>query len=148
MAGGPVGGGDEQLVDINITPLVDVVLVLLIIFMLMAPAMFATEIPLELPTAATSEPTAGQDIGIVILADGGLLVDGEPVTRDGLRALAAAAGPQARALISADTATRHGVVVEVLDLLRTAGIEKYAINVVPDKDGGNAPAAAGAGDAQ
>lgn len=127
------GGDDKPLTDINVTPFVDVVLVLLIIFMVTAPAMFAQQIPLELPTAATGEPAPGTDFGIIVLADGGLLLDGDRVEADLLRERlreAKAAG-EVRVMVSADRMTPHGAVVGTLDLLRQEGVDKFAINVVP-----------------
>lgn len=133
MAGSVNNGGDAPLTEINIVPFVDIVLVLLIIFMLTAPVMFDRSIPLELPTAATGESEPGSDLGITVLADGSLVLNGEPVTPDELVARARAS-VNARALIAADRSTTHGNVVNVIDLLREAGVEKYAINVLPAEE--------------
>ncbi len=133
MAGLGPGGEGRPITDINVTPFVDVVLVLLIIFMVTAPAMFAQSIPLELPAAATGEAAPGTDFGIVVLADGAILLDGDRVDEEFLRRRLQEAGAEGevRALISADRTTEHGAVVGVLDLLRQEGVEKFAINVVP-----------------
>lgn len=128
---GPMSGGDKPLTEINIIPFVDIVLVLLIIFMLTAPVMFDRAIPLELPQAATGEADSGRELGITILADGAILLDGDRITREALRAEVRDAPAESRALIAADKTTPHGDVVGVLDLLREAGIERYAINVIP-----------------
>lgn len=127
---GSVNGGDKPLTEINIIPFVDIVLVLLIIFMLTAPVMFDRSIPLELPTAATGESEPGTELGITVLIDGSIMLNGEPVSADELKARARAA-TNARALIAADRMTTHGNVVGVIDILREAGVEKYAINVLP-----------------
>lgn len=133
MAAKLSGGGDAPLTEINIVPFVDIVLVLLIIFMLTAPLMFDKSIPLELPTAASGESEPGSELGISILQDGSLLLNGEAITRDQLAERAKAVAANARALISADRGAVHGNVVDVIDTLREAGVEKYAINVMPDE---------------
>jgi len=116
--------------EINIVPFVDIVLVLLIIFMLTAPMVFDRSIPLQLPSAASGETEPGAEVGITILEDGSLLVNGDRVELSALPGLIRGMA-NAKALISADRMTRHGEVVRVLDLLREAGIEHYAINVIP-----------------
>ncbi len=129
----PASGGDEPFSEINIVPFVDIVLVLLIIFMLTAPAMFDQSIPLELPQAATGEAESGTDVGITVLADGGLLLNGDGIDKVALRQ-AVRDKENVRALISADNAAPHGYVVGVIDLLRQEGVEKYAINVAPAEE--------------
>lgn len=118
--------------QINIIPFVDIVLVLLIIFMITAPVMFDTSIPLELPQAKSVEPTNQTDIGLIILADGSLLVNGASISDADLR-ITVRATPGVRALLSADKATPHGRVIEIIDLLRQEGIHRYALNVVPSE---------------
>ena len=125
--------GQEPFAEINIIPFVDVVLVLLIVFMITAPVIFDTTIPLELPSAATGEEGLESDVGIIILEDGSLMVNGRRVSEDGLRAVVQN-NPGARALLSADRDTPHGRVVEIIDLLRDEGIQRYAINVVPAEE--------------
>jgi len=126
------GSSDRPFTEINVIPFVDIALVLLIIFMLTAPVLFETSIPLELPQAKSLEPTSDTDIGVIILADGALVVNGTSITdaklRDSVRQT-----PGIRALLSADKRTTHGRVIEVIDLLRQEGIHRYALNVVPSE---------------
>lgn len=126
--------GDHPFTQINIIPFVDIVLVLLIIFMITAPVIFETSIPLELPEGKSVEPTNETDIGLTILADGSLLLNGSPITDSSLRETVKAM-PDARALLSADKKTPHGRVIEIIDLLRQEGIHRYALNVVPSEAG-------------
>ena len=86
MAGKLGGGDDEPMVDINIVPLVDIVLVVLIIFMVTATVMEAPSIKVNLPEAATGESIESSSLGITVAADGALFLDGAPVTEDALRA--------------------------------------------------------------
>ncbi len=138
MAGGAMGGGDDDdlITAINVTPLVDVVLVLLIILMVTATAIVSKTIPMELPTAQTPEdtPTTPTTFAISIDADGSLYLDREPVTAEALRERVRAAregDPEVRAIIAADGRIQHAEVVRIIDLLRQERVTKFAINVRP-----------------
>ena len=137
MAGGAMGGDDDDIItDINVTPLVDVVLVLLIILMVTATAIVSKTIPMELPTAATPEavPSTPTTFAISIDADGALYLDREPITHEALRVQVREAreeDPEVRAIIAADGRIQHANVVRVIDLLRQERVTKFAINVRP-----------------
>lgn len=125
----------EIIADINVTPLVDIVLVLLIILMVTASYIVSQSIPMELPTAANSEEAPAQTLTVSIEDDGDIFVDAEEVSWDGLSTRAAAfagAQDQPRAVIAADRRVPHGDFIRIVDLLRGAGITRYAINVSPD----------------
>jgi biopolymer transport protein ExbD len=134
MAGGASSDSDDAITGINVTPLVDVTLVLLIIFMVTAKIIVSQSIPLDLPKAAT-----GAEIqvifSIVLAANGGVQVDSKSVTNDeAIFALAQAAhakNNELRAVIKADSAVPHGRVIHVLDLLKQAGVAKIAFGVTP-----------------
>ena len=135
MAGGALGGGDDDeiITDINVTPLVDVVLVLLIILMVTATAIASKTIPMELPEAASSEsmPTTPTTLAISIESDGKLYLDREPVTEEELRQRVRSAresDPEVRAIIAADSQTQHSSFVHIIDLLRLEQVTKFAIN--------------------
>lgn len=120
---------------INVTPLVDVVLVLLVIMMVTAGYIVARTIPMDLPRAQTGQSTP-RTLAISVSKDGQTYVDAEPVTEeDLLRRIRAArkADAQARAVIAADGSVVHRRVVRVIDLLRLEGIERFAINVQPEE---------------
>lgn len=137
MAGGAMGGDDDDIItDINVTPLVDVVLVLLIILMVTATAIVSKTIPMELPTAATPEavPATPTTFAISIDAEGELYLDRDPITHEALRARVREAreeDPEVRAIIAADGRIQHANVVRVIDLLRQERVTKFAINVRP-----------------
>src|SRR4051812_42444140 len=80
-------GGDtsEVIADINITPFVDIILVVLIIFMVTATTIVKQSIKVELPEASTAEGTPDDSIGVTITQTGQLLLDGEPTTVEGLQ---------------------------------------------------------------
>lgn len=125
---------DELITSINITPLVDVVLVLLIILMVTATAIVSQTVPLDLPKAATGEPTSTV-LAISITSSGELFLDGDAIERDALRAKvreARSGEDDVRALVAADGATPHRNIVSVLDLLRSEQVTQFAINVAPE----------------
>jgi biopolymer transport protein ExbD len=134
MAGGINDEGDEEIITaINVTPLVDVVLVLLIILMVTATAIVSKTIPMELPEAATGVATP-TTIAVSIDREGALFLDAQPVTDDELRRQIRAArerDEELRAVIAADGAINHARVVRVIDLLRQERVTKFAINVRP-----------------
>jgi biopolymer transport protein ExbD len=135
MAGGASNDDDDGLISaINVTPLVDVVLVLLIIFMVTARIIHSQGLPMDLPQAAKGD--AIQTIFSVELSvDGKTVVDSEYVTSDEAITELAKKGrtknPDLRAVIRADRKVEHGRVIHVLDLLKRAGIAKIAFAVSP-----------------
>jgi len=135
MAGMQNGGDDEGLIQgINVTPLVDVVLVLLIIFMVTAKIIVSQGMPMDLPKAVTGEEV--QTIFSVDLsADGKTRVDSKQVADDeavsGLAKEARSRNKELRAVIRADKKVEHGRVIHVLDLLKRAGVAKIAFAVAP-----------------
>lgn len=143
-----LGGGDDDLIaDINITPFVDIILVVLIIFMVTATRIVKESIPVTLPDAATGEQIETISLGITLLADGGLLLDGQPTTPEALttRLDAAKAEGDVVCLIAADKLVAHGRVVWLMDLIRSRGIGKFAINIDEATKVPPDPASVGAG---
>jgi biopolymer transport protein ExbD len=123
---------DETMISgINVTPLVDVVLVLLVVLMVTATYLASRTIPVDLPKGATGEPT-GVTLAITVDEAGKTYLDGVSATEDLLRSKirsARAANPDVRAIIAADRDTRHKSVVGVIDLLRQERVNRFAINV-------------------
>jgi len=131
MSHGDSNSDDSMISGINVTPLVDVVLVLLVVLMVTATYLAARTIPVDLPKGATGEPT-GVTLAITIDEQGRTFLDGESVTDDVLRRKvrnARAADPEVRAVLAADRDTRHKNVVNVIDLLRQERVNRFAINV-------------------
>ena len=134
MAGGAQNEADEAITGINVTPLVDITLVLLIIFMVTAKIIVSQSVPLDLPKAASG--TEVQVIfSVVLAADGATQVDSRGVANDDailpLAREAHGKNPELRAVIKADSAVPHGRVIHVLDLLKQAGVSKIAFGVTP-----------------
>ena len=136
MGGGEQQGGEDELITaINVTPLVDIVLVLLIILMVTATAIVSKTIPMELPEAATGEGTP-TTIAVSIDQEGELFLDARPVGEEELREQIRAARAEdedVRAVIAADGRIPHRRVVQVIDLLRQEQVTKFAINVRPSE---------------
>lgn len=124
--------GDDLMSDINVVPLVDVILVVLIIFMVTAPMIMKPSINVNLPKAASGDATTPSKLNITISADGKLTMDGQSVEDAQVQAKAqeeAQKNPEIQAIISADKDVPHGRVVSVLDLVKGAGVKKFAISI-------------------
>ena len=142
MAGGASDDDDGLIAGINVTPLVDVTLVLLIIFMVTARIIVSQGMPMALPKSASGE--ALQTVfAVELTADGKTRIDSEAVSNDEaltpLAKKAKAKNKDLRAVIRADKKVEHGRVIHVLDLLRRAGIAKIAFAVTPSSEGSPAP---------
>ena len=126
---------DEIITAINVTPLVDIVLVLLIILMVTASYIVSKSIPMDLPNASTGEEGPPRTLTVSIDQEGQLYLDAETITWEQLRTRAtrfAREETEPRAVIAADRRVSHGEFIRVVDLLRGAGITRYAINVSPE----------------
>jgi biopolymer transport protein ExbD len=131
----PAANDEEMITGINVTPLVDITLVLLVILMVTASYVASRAIPMELPKGATGETTT-TTLSVSIDKDGRTYLDAEAITEDALRVRirkAHAADPETRAVIAADGRVPHASVVRVIDLLRREEVTKFAINVDPEE---------------
>lgn len=125
-------GGRTPIVGINVTPFVDITLVLLIIMMVSATYIVSQSLKVELPKAASSDETVARTYAVTIDENGALHWNDKPVSEEELvRELRAAksASKEATIVISADEKARHGSVVHVIDAAKLEGITKFAINV-------------------
>jgi biopolymer transport protein ExbD len=133
VAGFGADDDDDDLISgINVTPLVDIVLVLLIIFMVTATYIVRASIEVELPRAAHGGEVTGTILTVVLTKDGQLFLDGVRRSEEELVARAreaVARDRESRAVISADKGALHGAVVRVIDLVRGAGVTRFAIHV-------------------
>ncbi len=145
MAGGGPQGEDDLISGINVTPLVDIMLVLLVIFMVTAKLIVSQTLPMDLPKAATGSEQQTV-FSLELSAAGETVVDNKRVPNDDavlpLAREAHARNPEVRAVIKADAAVPHGRVIRVMDLLKQAGVAKVAFGVTPvaAEPGGPAPA--------
>ena len=119
------------IVGINVTPMVDVVLVLLVIMMVTATYIVAQSFNVDLPKTATSDEPAPSPLVVTLAKNDQVLFNDVPVTEAELkqRLSVAAQGPDANLVISADRDVHHGSVMHVIDLAKLAGITKFALNV-------------------
>jgi biopolymer transport protein ExbD len=121
--------------EINITPLTDIFLVLLIIFMVTSSVMAEqgarSGVNVNLPKGATKELSPGaSDVTVAITTGGKMVVDGKEVDPDALKAIfakARAKDPETQVIVQADEATHHGRVVGVMELAKSAGLHRLAI---------------------
>lgn len=152
-------GSDDMISDINITPMVDIMLVLLIIFMVTASIIVTPSIPVKLPSAATGEETKTKTVSIVITKDNKYFVEGKSIKPDKLEeylknkklSLASTKASEntinedniepasnkvatkLQIVIAADRKAYHGNVMTVVDILRKVGITDYAFSVEDKK---------------
>jgi biopolymer transport protein ExbD len=130
---GPEGDETSTITGINITPLVDITLVLLIVFMITAKVLVSQAIPMQVPTAST--PTAVQSTLVVNVApDGALSLDGAAMPSGAaltaaVHARAGGSAADMHAVIAASKTASHGAVVMAIDALRSAGVTKIAFAV-------------------
>ena len=120
--------------DINVTPLVDVMLVLLIVFMVAAPLM-TTGVPIELPkTEAKPLPTPSEPLTISVQADRKVFIDKTEIALGDLAAkLQALAknGNDEQLMVRGDTAVPYGAIMEVMGVLNSAGFTKISLVTSP-----------------
>ena len=137
MAGQSNNDDDGLISGINVTPLVDVTLVLLIIFMVTAKIIVSQGMPMDLPKAASGE-NVQTIFSIELTADGQTRVDSKKVNSDEtigkLAKQARVEHPDLRAVIRADRKVEHGRVIHVLDLLKRNGVAKIAFAVTPSTE--------------
>ena len=130
---------DEEITAINVTPLVDVMLVLLVIFMVTASYIVNRSVNIQLPKMQTSSTDAApKSIEFTLDEKANLYLDGTKVSYTNLSSKveekkkefkAKYGNRQIQALVSADLKTPHGKVIELIDKIKTLGIQNFAINV-------------------
>ncbi|MBI2386283.1 MAG: biopolymer transporter ExbD [Elusimicrobia bacterium] len=123
---------DSPITGINITPLVDVVLVVLIIFMATAPMIARRAIKVDVPKVSKSDKTATEAIAVALNDKRELTVTGKPTTLDDLKKMLSAATalkPDQAVTLSADKTLPYGEIAELLDAVRSAGVKKVGLEV-------------------
>ena len=141
MAGGTSMGGRRRgpggmINNINVTPLCDILLVLLIIFMVASTYIVAQTLKVALPKTASSDGPASTPLTLTLPRSGSIRWNGKEIDEPGLKkelASAISANASAELIISADEKVEHGRVVHFIDLAKLAGINKFAINVEQGK---------------
>ena len=132
MASVGSGGRRGAIVGINVTPMVDVVLVLLVVMMVSATYIVSQSLKVELPKTATSDESVSTVAAVTITKDGALSFNDSPVDEPELVARvreAVQSNADVNLVVSADTEALHGRVVHVIDLAKAEGVTKFAIHV-------------------
>jgi biopolymer transport protein ExbD len=134
MAAFSSGKPNQPITGINVTPLVDITLVLLIIFMVTAKLVVSRAVPMDLPRAATGGEVQ-EVFSVALTAAGATLVDGAAVSDDaaflGLARSAQRRNAELRAVVAADGSVPHQRVMHALDVLRQASVNRIAFAVSP-----------------
>ena len=138
MAGAAEEDDEDGMTGINVVPLVDIMLVLLIIFMVSTEFVqqelknkIPPSIPVELPRAASAEETEPSLLSLVINKDGDLFLNGKEATQLEVKSYVdemKGKGSKMQAVIAADERVSHGAVIELIDVIRIWGIDDFAIN--------------------
>lgn len=130
MAGGGTAGAGGAITGINITPLVDVCLVLVIIFMVTAPLLEQPTLPVELPKAATQKGKDTDNVTLTVTKDGKWALNADELPPQALEAALARKVAESRdryVIIRADRGAPYAYVLEGLRLARAAGARDFAI---------------------
>lgn len=127
---------DESISDINVVPLVDIILVVLIIFMVTAPMIMKPSINVNLPKAVSGDKSTPSQLSIAIAADGTLNLNGTKADEAAIQSKAQeqlGKNPDIQAIISADKDVPHGTVVHIIDVVKSVGVKKFAISIEKSK---------------
>ena len=142
MAGSWGGGGEDELIGgVNVTPIVDVCLTLLVVFIVTASQVVNRSMPVNLPRAATAESAPPSILNVAIAKDGAVFLNGAPGRLEDIPAAVAAAraravqagAPEAKlaGFVSADVEAPYGKFAEAVDQLRLAGVTDIALDTQP-----------------
>lgn len=124
---------DEQPIsEINVTPFVDIILVVLIIFMVTTPIIMNPSVQINLPKAASGDETVPSQLNVSIDKLGDCFVNGKKSTNEELASETKSQvgkNPDIQAIVSADSDVTHGRVIEVIDTIKSSGVTKFAISI-------------------
>ncbi|MDD5223080.1 MAG: biopolymer transporter ExbD [bacterium] len=131
---------DEIISNINVTPMVDIILVLLIVFMVTASVIVTPAIKVDLPRAAHAEDNVESSVALVLSREGKLFLNGKESTWPEMEKQVRRqmqGHHDVQAVISADRQVPHGDVIHLIDVVKGLGIEKFALNIerVLDREG-------------
>jgi biopolymer transport protein ExbD len=138
MAGTLQGGGGRRggIVGINVTPFVDIALVLLVIMMVSATYIVSQSLKVELPKTASSDETVSRTYVVTVTKDGKYYFNDKAISKEALPGELKRAKSETKdvsLVITADEGALHGQVVGVIDAAKVEGITKFAINVERSK---------------
>lgn len=133
MGAGTGGGRRRGVTDINVTPFVDVVLVLLVIFMVTATLIVRGAIPIKLPEVGAADGLPGSMLVLGVDAEGAFTVKGKTYADEELEAFITETleeSPDAVAVISGDKRVPYGRVMELIDMAQRLGVKQITAEVV------------------
>jgi biopolymer transport protein ExbD len=126
------GSDDDEIGYINITPMVDVLLVLLVIFMVTANFLKQESVNINLPKVNAADPNVAQSVQVALTKDGKMLMEGIDISEDALiRKLSQESKyrPNMRVTLSADERLAYGSIARVMGLIRQSGVTRIALSV-------------------
>jgi len=127
---------DEPMADMNLIPLIDIALTLLIILMVTTAFVHRPGVNLNLPKTVTREgaPETDKDLTITVAAEGGLYIDGKQVDDAGVQGMLVATAQRdkdARVLVKGDRTVPYARVMDVMDMARQAGLTRITLPTDP-----------------
>jgi biopolymer transport protein ExbD len=128
--GAKAGSSSDTISEINMVPLIDIILVVLIIFMVTAPALIKPSVDVNLPEASSGDETTPSLLNISITADGVVMLNNEIVDEDAAKSLAkeeVERNADVQAVIIADRDLPYGQVIKVLDWIKSVGVKSFAV---------------------
>ena len=118
--------------DINITPFTDVVLVLLIVFMVATPALYESNLKVELPHGTMPAEETARDVVVTIDAEGGIFLDLRRVNMEDLgKAMLemTGSGQETRVIVNGDRNVKYDAVIDVMDVLARTGVKSPGLGI-------------------
>jgi biopolymer transport protein ExbD len=127
------GSNEDEVIDgINITPMVDVILVLLVIFMVTANFLKKESININLPKVQASDPNVSQSVQVALTRDGKILLEGQSITEEKLISTLERDikfRPNMRLTLSADEKLAYGTIMKLMGVIRKSGVSRVALSV-------------------
>jgi biopolymer transport protein ExbD len=127
------GSNEDEVIDgINITPMVDVILVLLVIFMVTANFLKKESININLPKVQAADPNVSQSVQVALTRDGKILLEGQTITEEKLISTLERDikfRPNMRLTLSADEKLAYGTIMKLMGVIRKSGVSRVALSV-------------------
>ncbi len=127
------GSNEDEVIDgINITPMVDVILVLLVIFMVTANFLKKESININLPKVQAADPNVSKSVQVAMTRDGKILLEGQETTEEKLVVTLQSDlkfRPNMRLTLSADEKLAYGTIMKLMGVIRKAGVSRVALSV-------------------
>ena len=125
-------GDDGEFGSINITPMVDIILVLLVIFMVTANFIKKESVNINIPKVAAADPNTGRSVMVAVTKDGKVMVEGHPVDETGLMSRLSGESklrPNMRVNLSADGGISYDALAKIMGIIKHSGVNRIALSV-------------------